>query len=229
MKDEFMKMATHDLNQPLMTIMTGSSLILESVPVGAPMLDEMRRVLARILSRAEEMRRIITDFLEFHAVENGGIRLEPAPTRINEVVQTVVEGSEHYYRLKNLTVGLRLDPDLPLLEVDPVRIQQVIQNLFHNAVKFSPKNEEITVTTHPEGDMVAVELADAGPGLSKDEMKKVFEKPDRLRPQTEGEEKSFGFGLTICRQLVELHGGEIGVRNNEKGPGATFWFRVPVK
>jgi signal transduction histidine kinase len=227
MKDEFMKMATHDLNQPLMTIMTGSSLVLDTVPAGAAMPEEMRDVLSRILTRSEEMRRIIIDFLEFHAVEDGGIKLGKTPTSINDIIRTATEGSEHYYRIKGLSVDLLLDLNLPPVEVDTTRIQQVFQNLLHNAIKFSGEGGKITVATSFEDGRAVVELADSGPGLSEEEMRKVFDRPERLSPQSSGGEKSFGFGLAICRRLVDLHGGEIGVRNNE-GPGATFWFRIPV-
>jgi len=229
MKDEFMKIATHDLNQPLMTIMTGSSLILDSVPTGAPFVEEMRQILSRILARSEEMRRIITDFLEFHAVDDGGVRLDTTPTCLNDLIRTVVEGNSHYHRLKDLAVDVRTDPDLPPAEVDPARIQQVLQNLLHNAVKFSPRGGTIKVTTRFEDDQAVVEVKDSGPGLSSEEIQKVFSKPDRLKAAGMGDEKSFGFGLAISSKLVRLHGGEVGVRNNEKGTGATFWFRVPVK
>lgn len=228
MKDEFMKMATHDLNAPLMAVMAGSSLVLDTLPVGEPMTDDMRRVLARVLARSTDMHRIVSDFLEFHAVEDGGIRIRKERGDLAPIIRNVAEGSEYHCRLRQIELELDFDTGLPKVAMDRDRVQQVVQNLLHNAIKFSEGGGKIVVRTRTGDGGVIVEIEDSGPGLTEEEMGKVFEKPDRLRPATADGEKSFGFGLAISRKLVALHDGEIGVRNNT-AKGATFWFRLPME
>src|SRR5205085_2296627 len=108
------------------------------------------------------------------------------------------------------------------------RLSQVANNFVGNAIKFSPKGSGVAVVrTRSENDLVVLEVSDAGPGLKEDDLLKAFGKYARLSNRPTGGEKSSGLGLAICKQMVEMHGGQVGVRNNPEG-GATFWFSLPV-
>ena len=96
-----------------------------------------------------------------------------------------------------------------------------------NAIKFSPAGSRVAVRLSLDGDAVLLEVADGGPGLSDEAKGRAFQKYARLGNSPTGGEKSSGLGLSICKQLVELHGGRIGVRDNPGG-GARFWFRLPA-
>jgi signal transduction histidine kinase len=96
-----------------------------------------------------------------------------------------------------------------------------------NAVKFGARGTTATIRTRKDDSLVRLEVSDTGPGLTEEDLKKVFRKYARLSNKPTGGEKSSGLGLAICKQMVELHGGEIGVNNNPDR-GATFWFRLPV-
>jgi signal transduction histidine kinase len=106
-------------------------------------------------------------------------------------------------------------------------LTQVIANLVSNAVKFSPRGSVIGVRTRVVNRRQLLEVADSGPGIPEDEMPLLFQEFARLSPQPTGGEKSSGVGLSIAKQLVELHGGKIGARS-KPGHGSLFWVELPV-
>ncbi len=229
LKDEFLRIASHDLKNPLWSVQTAAQMIEELVPVGGTMTEQASKMFGMISRQATEMQRIISDFLDFQAIEDGQLILTLAPTDLNEIARAAVEINIDYAARKGIALELALTEAMPPLRVDPARLSQVIQNFVSNAIKFSPKGSgEVVVRTQVEPGAVLVEVADCGPGLRDEDMKRVFGKYARLSNRPTGGEKSSGLGLAICRQMVELHGGQIGVRNNP-GQGATFWFALPVK
>jgi len=122
-----------------------------------------------------------------------------------------------------------LAESLPEIDLDPGRIEQVIENFVNNAIKFSFPGTRATVrTVSNEDGAVQFEVNDGGPGLKEEDMDKLFMKYARLSNKPTGGEVSTGLGLAICKRLVDLHGGEIGARNREP-VGATFWFTFPSR
>jgi signal transduction histidine kinase len=110
---------------------------------------------------------------------------------------------------------------------DETRLAQVIQNLVGNAIKFCPADTTVIVRSCIQGDSVIFEVCDSGPGLTEADLAKVFMKYARLSNKPTGGEKSSGLGLAICKHLVALQEGTIGVHNNPDR-GATFWFSLPI-
>ena len=111
------------------------------------------------------------------------------------------------------------------LQADGKRLEQVLENLLGNAIKFSPKDTTTTLYTRREDDWVMVEISDQGPGFKPETLNKAFTKFSQLGNQPTGGESSTGLGLAICRQLIEAQSGEIGLYNNS-GAAATFWFHL---
>ena len=113
------------------------------------------------------------------------------------------------------------------LNCDEERIIRVLTNLIANAVKFSPDNSKIVVSTTPVGNEILFEVQDQGRGMPAGEQDKIFERYHQVDSSDEAEKKGSGLGLTICKALIEAHRGTIGATSKE-GEGSTFWFRIPL-
>jgi signal transduction histidine kinase len=229
LKDEFLRIASHDLKNPLWSVQTAAQMVEELVPVGEVMTEQAARMLMMVAKQTQEMQRIVEDFLDFQAAEDGQLTLVLEKTNLNEIARRVVEINQDYAQRKGAELSLELETDLPYIKADGARLSQVANNFVGNAIKFSPKGSGMAVIrTRSENDLVVLEVSDAGPGLKEDDLAKAFGKYARLSNRPTGGEKSSGLGLAICKQMIEMHGGQVGVRNNPGG-GATFWFSLPVK
>jgi signal transduction histidine kinase len=227
LKDEFLRIASHDLKNPLSTILMSSHIVLDRVTPGTPMPKEIYEMLTFIVKRGEDMKRIITDFLDFQAAEDGKLKLELAPVNLNEIARGIVGSNTDYARSKEIELHLELDANIPVVNADAARLNQVTQNLVGNAIKFCDKGAQVVVHTCVNGGDPVLEVTDSGPGLTEEDLAMTFTKYARLSNKPTGDEKSSGLGLAICKEMIELHGGRIGVYNNPDR-GATFWFSLPA-
>lgn len=227
LKDQFVRIASHDLKNPLMSINGLLGLIQELEPEGSAMTEEAYECLAKAQKSVEVMHNIIQNFLDFHALEDGELRLQFESLSLNEIAQDVVNSNLEYAKRKKMRMEFKGSSDLPKVPADRYRIHQVVDNLVNNAIKFSPKGSAVAVLTHTEDGGVVLEVRDSGPGLTEEDMERVFTKYARLSRRPTGGEKSVGLGLVICKHLIDLHEGTIGVRNNPD-QGCNFWFRLPV-
>ena len=227
LKDEFLRIASHDLKNPLTVVLGTVKMVQRHVPPGSVMTPDSHDLLSKITKRALEIQRIIEDFLDFQALQDGHLNLVKAPTDLNEIARDACESNQEYAAGKGVTLMLELAADLPLIEADAARLTQVVRNLSSNAVKFGTKGSGAIIRTRKDDGFVRLEVSDSGPGLTEEDLKKAFRKYARLSNKPTGGEKSSGLGLAICKQMVDLHGGEIGVYNNPD-KGATFWFRLPA-
>lgn len=228
LREEFLRVASHDLKNPLFTILVATQMVGELVPVGTTMTTQASDLLLMVVRQIAEMQAIIDDFIDFQAVEEGKLVLRREKVNLNHLARDVVELNVDYASRKGQILTVELEEPMPEIEADQRRIFQVIQNILGNAIKFSPREQsKIVVRTRLGEQAVMVEVCDQGPGLSADDLPRVFSKYSSLSNKPTGGEKSTGLGLAISRQMVELHGGEIGVRNNS-GRGSTFWFSLPT-
>lgn len=227
LKDEFISIASHDLKNPLGVIYGYIWSILNTVRPFTQMTEEAYSYLIKIKKSAETMKHIISDFLDFQALEEGQLKLDLQPTDINNLLREAKEEFQGLAGEKNIRIHLEPDKGLKTINLDSGKITQVIQNLVNNAIKYNPQGERITIRSFQEQTGILVEVSDMGEGLNPEDMSKIFNKYERLKLKGEEEEKGYGLGLAICKKLVEAHGGEIGVRNNPDH-GATFWFRLPI-
>jgi len=227
LKDEFLQIASHDLKNPLHNILLSAKIVQRIVPPGQVMSQEAFRPLGFIVEQSNQMSHIITDFIDFQALEDGNLRLDLKPTNLNKIAQSIVEKNLEYASSKKIEISLDLDEKLPEIQGDKIRLTQVVQNLVGNAIKFCHDRSTIVVRTFEQENAAVFEVCDSGPGLSDDDLKIVFSKYAKLSNTPTGGEKSSGLGLSICKQIIELLNGTIGVRNNPT-TGATFWLSVPV-
>ncbi len=225
-KDEFISIASHSLKNSLSVVQFASEFVKRAVRPGSPMTVKAHEAVCRTRHQADEMMRTIEDFLDFHALQDGRMALLPAMVNVNAIAQQVVDDHCECAAAKRIRLATDLVPTVAEIYADDSKIEQVMANYVSNAIKFSPSQSEVTVRTEATDGHVRVEVRDTGPGLTDEDLLKVFAKYERLSAKPTGGEKSFGLGLAICKGIVELHGGSVGVQRNPE-QGVTFWLRLP--
>jgi two-component system sensor histidine kinase KdpD len=221
MRNAILSSVSHDLRTPMATI-TGaaSSLLDESNRLDPAARHELVR---SIHQEADRLDRLVKNLLDMMRLEAGAVRLNREWHPLDEIVGSSLARLER--RLDGREVIVSLPPDLPLVHVDGVLLQQVIINLLENAVKYTPAESQIEVSATAKDRELLVEVADRGPGLPPGEEDRIFDKFYRGKPATEG--GGVGLGLTICRGIVDAHGGRIWAENRFGG-GARFQFTIPL-
>jgi diguanylate cyclase (GGDEF)-like protein len=224
LKDEFLANTSHELRTPINGIIG----IVESMVDGAagPLTDEQKYNLAIVSNSGKRLSNMINDILDFTRLKNREIALQIKPVDLKIIVDTVLVLSKPLIKGKDLALADDLDEDLPAVDADENRIQQILYNLIGNAIKFTEKGE-IAVSSKVGDGMVAVTVADTGIGIPEEKFDRIFESFEQADGSTEREYGGTGLGLSITRKLVELHGGTIGVES-KMGEGSRFTFTVPV-
>ncbi len=226
LKDQFLKIAAHDLRNPLNVIQTGIELL--SDPMFASHDPaENAEIVANVRRAIQTMQSIIKDFLDLRALKDGRLRLDTQPVLLQDLVAESVEQFQRYAQEKEVTLSTESQPDLPAVAADPARLTQVLHNLIGNAIKFSPPGARVATRVLRAGDRLRVEVEDNGPGIPDHEVPLLFQEFRQLSNLPTGSERSSGVGLAIARYLVELHGGTIGAES-EVGRGSRFWFELPI-
>jgi two-component system sensor histidine kinase KdpD len=209
---------SHDLRTPLTAITGAAGAALE----GETRLDAAtrRELLESIRDEADRLNRLVNNLLDVTRLESGSLQLRREWIPLEELVGVALARLAGPLRDRKVTT--RLPEDLPPVHVDGLLVGQVFINLLENAAKHTPAGQPVEIEARREGDDVVVEIADRGPGLPKGEERKVFDK-FYGGAVTSGA----GLGLTICRAIVEAHGGRIG-GDNRPGGGAVFRFSLPA-
>jgi len=215
---------SHDLRTPLAAITGAVSSLTET---GNRLPPQARsEMLQTIHAEAERMERLINNLLDMTRLEAGGLVLKREWQPLNEVVGSALRQLDR--RLTGREVKVDLSPDLPLVHIDAVAVEQVLVNLIDNALEYTPPGSPLEIGgKNGDGDgAVVVEVADRGPGLPAGAEKRVFEKFFRAQPQGAPPRRGIGLGLAIGRGVIEAHGGTI-TAFNRPGGGAVFRFTLP--
>jgi len=220
MRNAILSSVSHDLRTPLATITGAASSMLD----GQGHLDPPARLeLARSIYReADRLDRLLRNLLDLMRIEAGAVQLNKEWHPMDEVVGAALARLEG--RLRDHTVNTAFPADLPLVLVDGVLLEQVVINLVENAVKYAPAGSVIDLSASARDREMVVEVADRGPGVPVGEEARIFDKFYRAKPAREG---GVGLGLTICRGVIEAHGGRIWAENRQGG-GAVFRFAIPL-
>lgn len=227
-KQEILQTVSHDLRSPLSSVQGILTLLsvgaMGSLPERA--LDKVR--LAE--SDVERLIKLINDLLDFEKIGDGSGKLVLAPISVKRLVDRAVNSISVLAEARGINISRTVDQ----VEVlgDEERLIQVIVNLVANAIKFSPENSEIEVDAatveHDDGAcFIEISVADQGRGVPLEMREKIFERFEQVRKTDATESGGAGLGLAICKSIVELHDGFIGVRENDGG-GSVFWIRIPA-
>ncbi len=220
LRNAILSSISHDLRTPLAAITGAASGLLagqETLPPAS------RRDLAQaIYEEANRLDRLVRNLLDMTRLEVGAVHLHKEWHPLDEVVGAALTRLEG--RLRGRRVTTQFPSDLPLVPLDGVLIQQVVINLIENALKYAPADSPIELTAATQDGAVLFEIADRGPGLQPGDEQRIFDKFYRANPEREG---GVGLGLTICRGIIEAHGGRIWAENRPGG-GAVFRFTLPL-
>jgi signal transduction histidine kinase len=225
-KAEFLRVASHDLKNPIQAIL-GAAEVLEAMAADAePDLDGLREFARLVAVHATDMADIIADFVDGQAIEDGQLRLSRGVFDAAQLIRHVAEGQGPVAAEKGGRIALAL-PAGPLpVFADRPRLSQVLKNFVGNAIKFGPPGGTVTLQAFLVERMVRCEVRDQGPGVTPEDRQVLFTLYGRASARTTAREPSTGVGLAICKQLIEAHGGEVGV-DDAPGGGALFWCTVP--
>ncbi len=227
LKDEFVRFASHDLKKPLMLLRDVADEMNRCAKAPAESKGcEMAELAGMLVNTTDNMQGVVDGFLQASSTQIDGIHARRSLVDVNQVVMKTIQYNEHYAQRKGIRLTAALSDEPLMIYGDNFQISQVVDNLVGNAIKFSSTDSDTVVSTAVLGDHVVVEVSDTGPGIKAEEMGELFVKGGRVSNAPTGNETSSGVGLSLCKQLVELHSGEIGARNNATA-GTTFWFRVP--
>lgn len=224
-KNQFLGIAAHDLRNPLEVILTYSEFLLEdAAPVLGP---EQTGLVHTIRSSSEFMLRLVEDLLDVTRIEAGRLDLDLAPADLPAVVTANVGRNRVLAAKKGIKISLQSQGDIPRMKLDAAKIEQVLDNLIGNAVKFSSPGSPVEVRLDREEDRVILSVRDHGPGISAELRSRLFEPFTRAHVRGTRGEKGAGLGLAIVQRIVTGHGGDIRVES-EPGQGATFEVCLPV-
>jgi two-component system, OmpR family, phosphate regulon sensor histidine kinase PhoR len=226
---EFVDNLSHELRTPLSTVRLLTETVLRDLD-GADVPPRIRERILKIDVETGHLVQMVNELLDLSRIEQGGTRLHVGDVDLAGVVRGAVERLRPFGDRQRVTLRAELPPngDLPEIRGDDERLGQLLVNLLHNAIKFSPPGRAVVVRVEPRDGEVVMEVADEGAGIPRGDLDRVFErfyKVDKARVRGKG---GTGLGLSIARHIAESHGGRIWVES-EEGKGSTFYVAVPAE
>ncbi len=222
-KNKLLGTAAHDIRGPIGAIKTAADYILKREPKA----ERQQHLLNMISNSSQALLDLLSDLLDVSAIESGELKL----TLVDEDIARLIEDRVQLYVADAESKGMNLNKLMPtslMANFDIVKIRQVVDNLLTNAIKYSPQGSKIEIALEDLGASIEFKVADAGPGISKEEQADLFKAFKVLSTQATGGEKSTGLGLAIAHTVVQAHGGEISYEQSKLG-GACFIVSLPKK
>jgi two-component system phosphate regulon sensor histidine kinase PhoR len=220
---DFVANVSHELRTPLASM----RLLVETLENGAVEdLPAALHFLHRIDVEIDAMARLVEELLELSRLESGVLRLNIEPVDVPAAFEEVINRLAPMAREKGIELMLDIHPDLPPVRADSARLEQILMNLAHNAIKYTPEGGRVSLRAGRQGLGIRIDVVDTGVGMRPEDAARVFErfyKVDRGRPRAAGA----GLGLAIARHLVEVHGGRL-TAVSDTGRGSTFSFILPM-
>jgi signal transduction histidine kinase len=221
-KGEFLSTVSHELRTPLNAILGFSQVLLAEIE--GPLTDGQREDLRMIQSSGQHLLALFNNVLDFSALSSGRIQLRLEAVDVAEILEEVASLLEGQRLDKPVDIGVHVPDDLPRVQADPTRLRQIVMNLGTNALKFTARGV-VTLEAKRGHDALLISVRDTGMGIAEDDLSRLFAEFSQLGPR-DGRRGS-GLGLSIVKQLVELHGGRVSVDSIE-GHGSVFTVSLPL-
>lgn len=224
-KTEFIAAMSHELRTPLNVIMgnaelTGDGFFGDITP-------EQKKSMTQIRYHSQFLLKLVNDVLALSRLDAKKMTLETAPVNLDEVIGFAQSYTDQANRLNRVQINWNVDPDLPEIVTDATKLQEILQNLLGNALKFTPRGRiQVRVRNLPELDRIEFSVADTGIGIEPKDMKRIFGAFEQIRDAHTGDFNGVGLGLNIVKKYLELMNGDIRVESHP-GEGSTFTFSLP--
>ena len=229
LKSQFLANMSHELRTPLNSIIGFSRVILKGID--GPVTEMQQQDLSAIYNSGQHLLGLINDILDLARIEAGKMELNFEEVSLAEMTTSVMSTAKGLVKEKPIQLLQRIPQNMPAVRGDTMRVRQVLLNLISNASKFTDEGSITVETTVQKGSTGKLEalinVIDTGPGISIEDQKKLFQAFSQVDGSATRKSGGSGLGLSICANLVQLHGGRIGV-HSEVGKGSTFWFTLPL-
>jgi signal transduction histidine kinase len=224
LKGDFLATMSHELRTPLNSILGFSEVLLSSNQLS----DKQKRWVGNIQTSGERLLNLINDILDLAKIEAGKMQLRVVEFSLYDVCEGLLNMFRPLAEKKNIDLRAQLEPGIPVLRQDVVKLQQILSNLLSNAVKFTPEGGRVLLKAEADGDALVLTVTDTGVGIAAEEQELVFEKFRQAGNPLTREHAGTGLGLSIVRELSKLLGGEVTLQS-ELGRGSTFTVRLPLQ
>jgi PAS domain S-box-containing protein len=225
MKDEFLATLSHELRTPLNAIL-GWTQLLKGDQQDPEMLSEAISVIER---NARAQTQLIEDLLDISRIISGNVRLDLQRVELSEIINAAMESAKPTAETKGVRLEKVIDRLVGSIIGDPARLQQVLWNLLTNAIKFTPKGGKVRVFAKVMRSNVEISIADSGEGISPGFLPHLFERFSQADGSAKRKHHGLGLGLSIVKNLVEMHGGTVRANSRGNGQGATFIVQLPLQ
>ncbi len=220
-KNEFLGIAAHDLRNPIGVIQGFANLLEEEIG------DEFKIYTGTITRVSSEMLTLLNDFLDISKIEAGRLDLKSNEIEYISFVEQNIKMNRLIALNKKIKIVSDIEMDSQILHIDSGKIEQVLNNLISNAIKFSYPDSTVIVKVFKEKDQIVTQVIDHGQGIPENEIDKIFDPFKKTSVRPTGNENSHGLGLAIVKKIVEGHHGTVGV-TSEFGKGSIFYFTIPL-
>lgn len=226
MKTELLSIAAHDLKNPLNNIIALTKIAKADIKSNASFVEE---ALTQIDAIASNMFNLIVELLSANVIESGKMHLKKQLIDITEIIDAILFQCKISAENKQQEISFQVDRDIPfIVNADPIKIREAFENIISNALKYSKIGGLINIKLEKNSTHCIFSVSDSGPGFTEEDMKKLFNKFQRLSATPTGNESSTGLGLYITKQIIDLHNGKIWVRNNPD-VGSTFFIELETE
>ena len=225
-RSKFMSIVAHDLRQPLSSIQGFTSVLMMDNPQGGTGNSD-QIALNNIIKATDNMNLLMADLMDISMIESGRFKMDAQPFNFNALLNDVITLQSVNAQKKGIFLQKCEYPAEVTVVADRFRISQVINNLIGNAIKFSPQGGRVEARFYLLDGMVKFKVSDNGPGILHSEKSKIFQKFHQSDNDRNLKKQGWGLGLSIAQEIVNAHGGEIGVESAGLGQGSMFWFAIP--
>lgn len=224
LKSEFLANVSHELRTPLNSILGFADLLRDQLATE----PKSARYLQNIASAGNNLLDLINDLLDLAKIEAGRMEVRSEPLSLGDLLEGLTNLLRPLAEPKQIQMVTQLETGMPILQTDPVKLQQILYNFLANAIKFSPAGGRIEIAARRDGPVHAwIAVADQGPGIESAQQARIFEKFRQIDGSVTRQHSGSGLGLAISRELAALLSGTVGVISSP-GAGATFWIRLPL-